>query len=98
MPFEYVTRQFGEAHRRMLARPREQAASIVRTALISAPHPWGITCLQQCRRLESLVVGGSAVKHFDAARLATTWLFAPRKCAPSRSERPRAAKTNTKNP
>jgi hypothetical protein len=39
MPFEYVNRQFGEAHRRMLARPREQAASIVRTALISAPIP-----------------------------------------------------------
>jgi hypothetical protein len=39
----------------------------------------------------------NAVEHFDATRLASTWLFAPRKCARSRSERPRTAKTDPKN-
>jgi hypothetical protein len=41
---------------------------------------------------------GNAVRRFDATRLANTWLFAPRKCARSRSERPRAAKTDPRNP
>jgi hypothetical protein len=40
---------------------------------------------------------GNAVKDFRATWLASTWLFAPRKCAHSRSERPRAAKTRPKN-
>ena len=83
-------------------RPLPRGGTAVSRVSPPPTPPHNVADLSDCVMAGSIAAtlqgGGNAVNHFDARRLVSTWLFTPRKCARSRSERPRTAKTDLKNP
>jgi hypothetical protein len=81
-------------HRRTALHPRPGSTALLRYP--GAVRRQAQQSVSVCKALRA--PPPNAVKRFDVTRLASPWLSAPRKCARSRSERPRTATTQPLNP